>query len=299
MQIAASVESSARLSDARLARLFGGREGLALAYMMAKTGSPCTSQEKLGVHEGAVPVGHCAGSGLFAIRCMPLWVVTMHARTHGMLLERLCSSPGIGADSGLLAIRCLPLWSLPWHACTHGMLLERLCSSSGIGGPKQVHASCPGLDSPGNTYGDDSLVLSWPKTVPGLPRLPQSLCLYFALLCRGLASAEPTIAGPCHGATLANLQDPPSPDVAHMVSLSDFTCFYSIRWSSCAVCAVSGLHLACCRGDTLACLKSHLRTSCKPCRSIVSREPHKQPHEQPGPHNVMQAWMVHWEQRAS
>ncbi len=32
-----------------------------------------------------------------------------------------------------------------------------------------IPASHSALDSPGKRHGDDSLVLSWPKAVPGLP----------------------------------------------------------------------------------------------------------------------------------
>ncbi len=44
----------------------------------------------------------------------------------------------------------------------------------------------------------------------GPPRVPQACNLfswYFVLLCRGVTLAESTMAGPVHGATLANIKD--------------------------------------------------------------------------------------------
>ncbi len=55
-------------------------------------------------------------------------------------------------------VRCGLVWDCPNHIKQQSASLPFL------------QAKGPGLDSPGKTHGDDSLVPAWPKTMPGVPR---------------------------------------------------------------------------------------------------------------------------------
>ncbi len=67
----------------------------------------------------------------------------------------------------------------PIHRCTSS--LHPRCSNWRQG-TWIMNATCPGLDSPGRTHGDDFLVPAWPKAVPGLPwHLPFELVLGITL----------------------------------------------------------------------------------------------------------------------
>ncbi len=66
--------------------------------------------------------------------------------------------------------------SLDWHEWTRRRSEELNTGTNGHhwmgvgGGGGGGGGVQPGLDSPGKTHGDDSLVPAWPKTMPGVPR---------------------------------------------------------------------------------------------------------------------------------
>ncbi len=79
IQVAETMHRHATIGPVSVQRCLGGEKGLFAAYLLSKTGIPCSTCTQLGTHRGAVTVAHAASSGLFSLRCVPMLITTPRA----------------------------------------------------------------------------------------------------------------------------------------------------------------------------------------------------------------------------